>query len=302
MKSFYPFLILFIWFSNNAFFAQELNCQVSVVSTQVQGTDNKRIFDNLQKQIFEFLNNTKWTKDNFNVSERIECSMMLNITEKLNTDQWKATVQLQSRRPIYKSSYNSPIFNYNDQHFVFKYVEQQPFEFNLNTYTNELTQFLAYYAYVFIALDYDSYSPNGGIEYWQKAQQIVANAQTSAEMGWKAFENNKNRYWLVENLLNPAFQPIRDALYTYHRKGLDIMVDKVEEGRSNILEGLKKLQDVHRIRPASYNMQLFFNAKADEIVNIFSQANPTEKQQAVETLTLVDPANSQKYAKINGTN
>jgi len=286
----------------NCAIAQELNCQVSVVSTQVQGTDNKRIFDNLQKQVFEFINNTKWTKDNFSVSERIDCSILINIVEKLSTDQFKATIQVQCRRPIFKSSYNSPLLNYSDQNFVFKYIEFQAFEFNTNTYTSELTQVLAYYVYVFLAYDYDSFSSLGGSEYWQKAQQVVTNAQTSQETGWKAFETNKNRYWLVENFLNPAFTPIRETIYAFHRKGLDIMIDKPDEGRAAILESFNGLKEVHRIRPSSYNMQLFFNAKADEVINIFSQGTGAEKQQVVETLNLIDPANTTKYSKINGSN
>ena len=284
--------------------AQELNCQITVSSQQVQGTDAKRIFDNLQKQCFEFVNNTRWTKDNFNTNERIECSMFINITERLSNDDYKATIQVQSRRPVFKASYNSPIFNYNDQNFVFKYIEQQPFDFNVNGWTNNLTSVLAYYAYVILALDYDSFSNQGGNEYWQKAQQIVNNAQgaSDAGSGWKAFDGNKNRYWLIENITNPMFNPIRDLYFKYHRKGLDIMVDKTEEGRAAILESINGLRDLHKNRPGSFNMQVLFNAKCDEIVNIFSQATPQEKQTVSETLNLIDPANQNKYNKITGAN
>jgi hypothetical protein len=284
--------------------AQEMNCQVTVTSTQVQGTDNKRIFDNLQKQAFEFVNNRKWTKDVFATNERIECTMFINITEKVDASHWKATIQVQSRRPIYKTSYNSPLFNYNDINFEFSYIENQPFDFNVNTYTNNLTSMLAFYTYVIIALDYDSYAPMGGTEYWQYAQQIVNNAQAGSDAGpgWKSFDGNKNRFWLIDNILNPMFNPIRNCYYQYHRKGLDVMYEKTDGGRAEILKSLESLKELHKLRPASYNMQLLFNAKADEVVNIFKGGTPDEKQTAIETLNLIDPANANKYSKITDQN
>ncbi len=280
--------------------AQELNCQVQVLSQQVQGTDAKRIFDNMQKQVFEFMNNRKWTNDVFSMNERIECTILINVTEKVSTSEFKATIQVQSRRPIFKSSYGSPLFNYNDQNFQFTYVEFQPFDFNVNTYSSNITSVLAYYAYVILALDYDSFSNLGGTEYWQKAQQIVTNAQNGSDAGtgWKSFESNKNRYWLTENILNPVFAPIRETYYNYHRKGLDIMVDKPDDGRALVLEAVNKLKELHKNRPSSYNMQLFFNAKGDEIINVFSQGSQQEKQTVTETLNLIDAANSNKYSKI----
>lgn len=280
--------------------AQELNCQVTVSSQQVQGTDNKRIFDNLQKQAFEFVNNTKWTKDVFATNERIECTMFINVTEKINTSQYKATIQVQSRRPIFKTSYNSPLLNYNDQQFEFTYIEGQPFDFNVNTYTTNLTSIFAYYAYVILALDYDSYSPMGGTEHWQKAQQIVNNAAAGSDSGpgWKSFDGNKNRFWFVDNILNPMFNPIRNCYYNYHRKGLDVMYEKTDGGRAEILKSLEALKELHKLRPASYNMQLLFNAKADEVINIFKEANANEKGTVIETLNLIDPSNANKYSKI----
>ncbi|MDP2387047.1 MAG: DUF4835 family protein [Bacteroidota bacterium] len=283
--------------------AQELNCQVTVSSQQVQGTDNKRIFDNLQKQAFEFVNNTKWTKEVFATNERIECTMFINVTEKVSTSQYKATIQVQSRRPVFKTSYNSPLFNYNDQSFEFTYQENQPFDFNVNTYTTNLTSIFAYYSYVILALDYDSYAPMGGTECWQKAQQIVSNAAAGSDSGpgWKSFDGNKNRFWFVDNILNPMYNPIRNCYYNYHRKGLDVMYEKTDAGRAEILKSLESLKELHKLRPASYNMQLLFNAKADEVINIFKEANSNEKGAVIETLNLIDPSNSNKYAKITET-
>ena|ERR1700741_4848630 len=304
MRSFTNYLFVLFTVLSFSASAQELNCQVQVVSQQVQGTDAKRIFDNMQKQIFEFMNNTKWTKDIYTTSERIDCTILINITEKLSTTDFKGTIQVQCRRPVFKSSYNSPLLNYNDQNFEFSYTEFQPFDFNQTTFSSNLTSVLAYYAYVILAFDYDSFSPLGGTTYWQMAQQVTTNAQNSgsAGPGWKAFEGNKNRYWLVENILNPVFTPIRDTYYKYHRLGMDIMVDKPDEGRAIVLESIVKLKEVHKNRPGSYNMQLFFNAKADEVINIFSGGTPTEKTTATETLNLIDAANINKYAKIMGTN
>ena len=278
--------------------AQELNCQVSIVSQQVQGTTEKQIFDQLQKSIYDFMNNTKWTKDLYTSSERIDCSVLINVTTKTSADEYSGTIQVQSRRPIYKSSYSSPLVNYIDDKFSFKYQQFQQLEFNLNTFQNNLTSVLAFYAYVVIANDYDSFSNLGGTEYFKQAQLIVSNAQSASELGWKSFETNKNRYWITENALQPVFQPIRECMYKYHRLGLDIMYEKPDEGRKEILKSTDLLIAVYKNRPASYIMELFFNAKADEIINIFSKGLPDEKTKVVETLTTVDPANTTKWYKI----
>jgi hypothetical protein len=295
------FLYLFLYFiASKATFSQELNCQVSVISPQIQGTTEKQIFDQLQKAIFEFMNNTKWTKDNYTTNERIDCSILINVTQKLSADDYRGTIQVQSRRPIYRSSYFSQTVTYIDDNFIFKFQQFQQLEFNLNTFSNNITSVLAYYAYIILANDYDTYSNLGGTEYFQKAQLIVSNAQSASETGWKSFESNKNRYWIVENALQPVFQPIRECMYKYHRLGLDIMSEKPNEGRKEILKSLDLLLVVYKNRPASFIMELFFNAKVDEVVNIFSKAPPDEKAKAVEILTTVDPANSSKYFKIQG--
>jgi hypothetical protein len=293
-------LLFFLLVTTGKSFAQELNCQVNVESPQIQGTTEKQIFEQVKKAVFEFMNNTRWTKDSYTTQERIDCSILITVTQKLDVDQYKATLQIQSRRPVYKSSYPSPVMNYIDENFVFKFQQFQQLDFNLNTYSNNLTSVLAFYAYIIIANDYDTFSNLGGTEYFQKAQLIVANAQSSGEIGWKAFESNKNRYWIVENALQPVFQPIRECMYKYHRLGLDIMFEKASDGRNEILKSTDLLVGVYKNRPASFIMELFFNAKADELVNIFSKGLPEEKSKAVENLTKVDPANSTKYFKIQG--
>ena len=290
-------LTLMISFTN---IAQELNCQVSIVSTQVQGTAEKQIFDQLQKSISDFMNNTKWTKDNYTSTERIDCSILINVTSKTSADEYTGTIQVQSLRPVFKSSYTSPLVNYTDKNLSFKYQQFQQLEFNINSFQNNLTSVLAFYAYVIIANDYDTFSNLGGTEYYQKAQLIVSNAQSTSEPGWKSFETNKNRYWITENALQTVFQPIRECLYKYHRLGLDIMNEKPDDGRNEILKSTDLLLVVYKDRPASYIMELFFNAKTDEIINIFSKGLPDEKTKIVETLTTVNPANTTKWYKIQG--
>lgn len=279
------------------FLSQELNCTVDINYQQIQGSTNKQIFDQLKKAVFEFMNNTRWTKDIYTAQERIDCSILITVNS-ASDDDYAGTIQIQSRRPVYKSSYPCPLFNYSDENFQFKFQQFTALEFNINNFQNNLTSVLAYYAYIILAHDYDSFAPNGGTEYWQKAQLIVNNAQTANEKGWKSFESNKNRYWLVENQLQPLFAGIRDCMYKYHITGMDIMWEKQEEGRANVYKALELLMPVYKARPASFNMQVFFNAKRDEIVKIFAQGTPEEKSKAVELLTTIDPANTTKWLKI----
>ncbi|MEO6302741.1 MAG: DUF4835 family protein [Bacteroidia bacterium] len=297
MKKYFSILIALLLLQIKSF-GQELNCQVTINSTQIQGTTNKQIFDQLQKAIYEFMNNRKWTNLVYNINEKIDCSFFINIKEAASLEDFSASIQVQSTRPVFKSSYPTQMFNYEDDNFQFKFQQFSQLEFNETTFQNNLTSVLAYYAYVVLATDADSYSPLGGTEYWQKAQLIVNNAQTAAEKGWRNSESQRNRYWLVENTLQPVFKGIRNCHYEYCRNGLDIMNEKVEEGRANILKSLDLLKPVYQARPASFSMQLFFNAKSTELVNIFKGATPEEKTKVVETLMLVDPANTTKYLKI----
>lgn len=279
--------------------AQELNCQVQVVSPQIQGTTEKRIFENLQKAVFEFMNYTKWTNDIFSPEERINCSMFINITEKISTDEYKATLQIQSTRAVFKSSYNTVLLNHNDADFQFRYIEFQPMDFSINQHMGNLTSVLAYYAYVVLAMDYDSYSLEGGTPWWQKAQTIVANAQNSVEKGWKSSESTKNRYWLVENMLQPLYEPLRTCIYKYHRLGFDVMFQDVAAGRAAVLEALQGLEAIHNQRPLSFPLQIFFNAKSDEIVKLFSGGLQEEKAKVVPLLQKIDPGHGIVYQNIN---
>jgi hypothetical protein len=291
-------LYLFIFVSiSNFIVAQELNCTVKVLSPAIQGTE-KSVFETLETAIKEFMNNTRWTNDNFKQDEKIECNITINVTRRISVDEFEANIIVQSRRPVYKSSYNTNLINYQDNDFTFKYTPFQPFEFNENTFINNLTSTLGYYAYIFIGLDYDTFSPDGGTPYYQKAQTIVNNAQNAAEKGWKAFEGSKNRYWLAENLANANFKGVRSCLYNYHRMGLDMMTNDVELARKNIADALEGLQKVHNMQMGSFLMQVFFLAKADEVVNIFSVATPDIKNKLVPILNTIDPGNVTKYEKL----
>lgn len=278
---------------------QELNCQVQVLSPQIQGTTEKRIFDNLQKQIFEFVNNTKWTTDIYSAEERINCTMTITVNEKVSTDEYKATIQILSTRNAFKSSYNTTLFNHQDAEFQFRYVEFQPLDFSINQHMSNLTSVLAYYSYIILAFDYDSFSLNGGTPWWQKAQTIVANAQNATEKGWKSSESTKNRYWLVENMLQPLFAPLRECIYKYHRLGFDVMYQDVEGGRAVVFEALKSLEAIHNQRPLSFPMQVFFNAKYNEIVSLFSGGTTEEKSKVVPLLQKIDPGHGITYQRIN---
>jgi len=246
------------------------------------------------------MNNTRWTNDLFKSDERIECSLTINVQDRLSTDDFKATIQVQSRRPIYKTSYNSVLLNYLDADFTFKYAEFQPLEYNENTFVTNLTAVLGFYANIIIGLDYDTFSLEGGTQFYQKAQAVVNNAQSAPDKGWKAFEGNRNRYWLAENLANANFKGLRLCLYNYHRNGLDIMATDLEGGRKVIQSAIESLQKVHQISPGSFIMQQFFVAKNEEIVSIFSQAGPDVKAKLVPLLSLIDPGNGNKYAKLSG--
>lgn len=292
------YLIALLLVSSFSLRAQELNVTVEINSQQVQNVD-KKIFATLRTAIMEFMNNTKWSTETYGNIEKIEATLLITIKKAVSQTEFEATCQVESRRPIYKTSYNSPVFNYLDENFNFKYVEYQAFEFNENSFTNNLASMCAFYAYVIIAFDNDTFSNMGGTPMFTKAQTVVTNAQNSADKGWRSFEGNStkynNRFYVAENALNPAYKPLREAFYLYHFKGLDIMYQKPEEGRKSIYSALENIQKVYKSYPTLFFMTLFFNAKSDELVNIYSQATSEEKTNVVQLLSQVDPAKSNKY-------
>ncbi|MBM3420840.1 MAG: DUF4835 family protein [Bacteroidetes bacterium] len=284
---------------------QELMCNVQVTAQRIQGS-NRQVFQTMQRDIYEFMNNMVWTNHVYSYSERIDCNIMINLTEQLSADEFRGTLQVQLRRPVYNTTYNSTILNFVDNNVQFRYVEFQPLEFDPNSHRSNLVSLLAYYAYMIIGFDYDSYSAEGGTEYFQMAEKIVTNAQTAPESGWKPYDGsrNRNRYWLVKNVLDRQYQMVRLFVYEYHIKGLDPMESRINESRTAMVESLRLLQQVYRTRPDPfmYYMQVVLEAKADELVNIYSRAFPEEKSRVVQILTEIDPANKSKYEKILSSN
>lgn len=280
--------------------AQEFQCNVSVSSSRIEGT-YKEIFQTMRNDISEFMNNRKWTDQQFAVDERIVCTIFIQVTDQIGADEFKGSIQVQLNRPIFNSSYQTPILNIKDNDFDVRYIEFQPLEYNETSNTNALTNILAYYAYVILGFDYDSFSPMGGTPYFQKARDIVNKSQNAREKGWRAFEGNYNRFWLIDNVTNKAYSPFRDLMYRYHRLGLDVMSEKPDIGRGEIADALKNMQKVYRARPDTYINRIFFDAKSDEIVNIFSKGSTDERSRVMTVLTECDPANSGKYDKIMQT-
>jgi hypothetical protein len=294
MKHIITGLIFLIAFTKGI--AQEFNVTVQVTSPMVEGSE-KKIFETLQQELYDFVNNTQWTNYSYKPEERIEGTILITVDQR-SGEEFKGKMNLALRRPVYKASYNSPLFNYLDRDFDFTYVEFQPMEYSDNVYTSNLTSAIAFYLYIYLGLDGDSFSRMGGAPYYAKAQNIVNLGQNAREKGWKAFESQKNRYWLIENLTNPAYSSVREAMYRYHRHGLDIMADDVEAGRAGVNESLELLRKANRERPGLFILQLFLEAKRDEIINIYSQGSPMDKTKAVNILKEIDPANANRYQKI----
>ena len=277
--------------------AQELKCDIRVNSNKVSGTD-RTVFQNMQTALYEFINNTKWTNVNFKTTEKIECSIAITIKERTGTESYTAELNMALRRPCYKASYTTPILNYVDPYFYFDYMEGVPLDFSINTHMSDLTSTLAFYVYMFLGLDFDTFSLNGGTPFFEAAQRVVDNAQSSSQPGWKAFDGNKNRYWMAENLNNSAYAPLRQFMYQYHRLGLDVMSEKPDEGRAAILTALENLQTVYNSYPTCFFLQLIIEAKRDEIINVFSEGTQQEKTKASNIMKLIDPSKSSQYDAI----
>lgn len=293
--------IILLTGSYEALNAQELNCRVQVAAPAVSNVE-RRVLDALQTAIRDFMNDRKWTNDTYSFDERIECNLLLTVDEVSNNTRFRGQLQIQSNRIVFNSSYDSPVLNFIDEDIDFEYIENTILEFQLDQNRGNLSSILAYYAYVIIGMDYDTFSPEGGTPHFSKAQQIVVNAQNSPNAGWKAFESNKNRYWIVENILHQAFKPLRQAMYEYHLQGLDKMYENPNTARVKIAEGINGLRKVHQTRPLSYNMRIFFLAKADEILNIYSEAPPQECNSIFNDLQILDPANISKYNRLKSSN
>lgn len=278
---------------------QELRCEVSVIAPQVANVEAS-IFESLEEAVREFMNGRKWTGDDFLFEEKIECTMQITVSEAVNPTSFKGSLQVQSSRPVFNSDYKTPMLLVIDGDFEFQWDGSSTIQFSPDQYRDNLSSVLAYYAYMILGMDYDSFALEGGTPHYIKAQTIVANAQNSGRSGWKAGQSQQNRYWLVENMLSQTFRPVRSCLYHYHRKGWDLVFDGVEDARLTMADALIEMRQTHRIRPSSYNLQLFFLAKSDEILQLFGPAPTPEKQRLLPVLKQMDPGNISKYDQALG--
>lgn len=277
---------------------QELNCQVTInVGPKVQTTD-RNVFRDMKQAIQLFMNTRKWTGDAFQPHEKINCSLLLNINDMPSIGNFSASVQVQVARPVFNTNYTTLLFNFADRDWEFEYVESQPLEFNDNTYTTNLTSMLAFYAYLIIGLDYDSFSELGGTPYFQKALAVVTNAQPSNRPGWQSQGSIRNRYWIMENLINSQFTDVRRSSYTYHRLGLDTFEKSPDQSREIILKGLKDIKKARDINPNAILIVSFFDAKSAELGNLFSDGNIQIRREVYDLITTMDPTNRGNYEKI----
>lgn len=267
--------------------AQELNARITVNGDKIANA-NKSVFTTLQNALTEFINSRKWTDATFAVNERIDCSMTIIVNE-MEESSFKGEIQVQARRPVYNSSYTTTLLNFRDQQFDFEYMEGEPLEYQENMLTGNLTATVVFYIYIILGLDFDSFSPLGGTAYIQQAQQIVSLAQSQSWSGWKAFDSNRNRHAVATALQDNASEAFRNLWYTYHRKGLDEMAANADRGRTTIIEALPALQEVKKARPTSVLLQMFSDAKLDEIVLIYSKATTQEKQSGYKLLQEIYP-------------
>lgn len=297
------FIVSFILFVvlSTSIKAQELNCQVSIITdARLEVTTvEKEIFEQLKQTIYDMMNTTQWTKDKFKVEERINCQIQLQINSIPSSGTYSGSMQIQSSRPAYSSSYNTTIFNFQDDDIAFAYSRNSVLIYAPNQFRDNLTSILAFYAYFIIGMDYDSFALKGGTPYFNEAQSIVSNAQSSNAPGWKSNESGKrNRFYLVDNIMHQLFEPLRECNFEYHRKGIDKLYDDKIAGRKAIYEALNKLNKVVATRPNSINLLNFVQAKLDELKNLYNDAEVKDKTEIVTLLKRLDPANSSKYQAI----
>lgn len=282
-------------------YSQELNCQVTVVvDNQIPVTSvEKEVFDQLKNTVYELMNNTKWTKDKFKLEERINCNIQIQISSIPTSGTYSGSIQVQSSRPAYNSTYNTTLFNFQDENVTFNYSRNAILIYSPNQYRDELTSILAFYAYFIIGMDYDSFSLKGGTPYFTEAQQIVSLAQSSGSPGWQSSDGKKrNRFFLVDNILHQLFEPLRVCNYEYHRKGIDMLFEDPVKARTAIYQALNMLNKVVSSRPNSINLLNFVQAKSVELKNLFNESETNEKTEIVNLLKKIDPANSSKYQAI----
>ena len=296
MRSFNFFFLIIFFVFNHKIISQELNAQVIVNSNLVNQT-NQQIFQTLEKSLNEFLNNQSWTNKEFLSNEKITCSFIFTLSSYKN-DKFEGTLQVQSQRPVFDSNYDSPVLNFLDKDIEFKYQEFQPLFFNKSSFESNLVSIVSYYSFLIIGLDMDTFKLNGGSFSFDNAQTIVNLARQSGFKGWNPNESDRNRFWLIESILSNSFNDYRESLYIYHKKGLDFMTNNNFEAKISILESINNLEKVYNVRPDSYLLQIFFDAKSDEIVNIFSGGPKVDLNSTLSVLKKISPFFNSKWKQI----
>jgi hypothetical protein len=292
-------LAIFVLIASKFITGQELLCNVQIESRQIAGVDQS-VFDAMQKSIFEFMNNRRWSNINYKLEERIECTFIITIQSAIQGgDEFSGSLNVVLQRPIYGTSYNSVLLNMVDNNVQFRYTPFQAMEYADNTFSDNLTQILAFYAYMLIAMDLDTYSLFGGSDYYERANSVVQVASNSNFQGWQSFDGPRNRFHFVENMLNSSYNDLRKLLYEYHRKGLDIMAEDLNGGRTVITNSLSYFKTVFDKRPNLYSLQLILEAKRQEIISIYQEASPAEKVAMINLMSTVDPPNGTKYEAVN---
>lgn len=286
------FLVLMFGFTQ----AQELNCIVTVNADKI-GSTNNQVFKTLEKSLNEFVNKTDWTGQVYKQNEKINCSMFITLTG-YSSDQFTATIQVQSSRPIFNSTYASPVLNYNDKDFNFRYIEFENLTYNPTSFDSNLVSVLAFYSYMIIGMDADTFSPQGGSKYLEMAQDVSNVALQGGYKGWSQSDGNQNRYFLINDMLSNTFGPFRETLYEYHFQGLDMMNKDLKSAKENIKSSLAILGKIYEIRPNAFLTRVFFDAKSDEIVSVFSGGPNIAIADLVENLNKISPLNSSKWAGI----
>jgi hypothetical protein len=296
MRRYIAIILLFICSTRG--WTQELNCSVTINSTQIT-TSDRGIFRDMETAIEQFMNSRKWTNDTYKPYEKINCNMLITITKMPTIGSFSATVQIQAARPVYNTNYSSLIFNFADREWEFEYIESLPLEYNDNTYTSNLTSMLAMYAYVILGIDADTFSELGGTPLFQRAMTVVNNAQQSARPGWQSIGgNNRSRYWIVENYNNPQMVDLRKSVYSYHRLALDTFDQDPDKSRKIILDGLKDVKKVRDINPNAILVVSFLDAKSKELANIFSSGSIQIRREAYDIVIAIDPSNVSTYDKM----
>ncbi|MEZ4802876.1 MAG: DUF4835 family protein [Gelidibacter sp.] len=279
-------------------FSQELNCTV-VVNAQQTGNENVQVFKTLERQLKEFINNTQWTNKTYKPQEKIECSMNINIVD-YNSDNFQATIQVQSSRPIFNSTYSTPVYNFNDKNFDFQYLEFQNLVYNPNQFESNLVSVLAFHIYMILGLDADTFAPNGGDEYFQQAQIITNYSQQSnTYKGWKLEDGQQTRFVLIDNILSPTYKEFRNVMYDYHINGLDVMADNPKVGKEKIASTINDLNTMNQRRPNSFLLRVFFDAKGDEIADIFSGGPSVNITSVIDILNRIAPTYASKWRNIS---